>query len=253
MNKLYFLIKTNDLMYKLPSFKEYFGIYGWTVIGINPSDYQFFPRFDIHYYELDESLVKGFKNFGNAKSTVSVSIFDEDEDLDFDDYEVKRDKVKIQITQERYDSIMKAMKLFAKVLLEEEFDKRFEKLRYTGCKLEMQTWEEQVKEILKFNDQQETPLLSAIATAKGIELSELVLSIETKLVEYKQKVQTLYTDLIKLKTEFSNCVIIEELNILYTKYFGQQFYISPEYRTEHSETFNENGEYKFTVPITYNF
>jgi len=251
--KLFFLIKTTDSMYKLPSIKVYFGVYGWSAISIDVSDYQLFPRLGIKYYELDESLMKGFKNFGNSKSTVNISVQDEDEELDFNDYEVKRGKVKINVTQERYNSIMGAMQIFAKVLLEEEFDKRFEKLRYTGSKLEMQTWENQVKEIAKFNNNEETPLLTAIATAKGIEVSDLVATIQTKIAEYEQKVQDLYTQLITLKTEFSNCAIIEEINILYTKYFGQQFYISPEYRAEHPEIFDDNGQYKFTIPVTYNF
>ena len=145
----YCLVRNSDSLHKIPSKRFYFGAYGWYAISIEDSDYQLFSKFGIKYYELDESLMKGFKNFGNSKSTVSISIHDEDEDLDFNDYEIKRDKVKIKVTQERYDSIMGAMKIFAKVLLEEEFDRRFEKLRYTGCKLEMETWNKQVAEIAK--------------------------------------------------------------------------------------------------------
>ena len=249
----YCLVRNSDLLHKIPSKRFYFGAYGWSAISIEDSDYQLFSKFCIKYYELDESLMKGFKNFGNSKSTVSISIHDEDEDLDFNDYEIKRDKVKIKVTQERYDSIMGAMKIFAKVLLEEEFDRRFEKLRYTGCKLEMETWNKQVAEIAKYNNGEETPLLTAIATAKGIEVSAFVTSIQTKIAEYEQKVQELYTQLITLKTEFSNCAIIEEISILYTRYFGQQFYISPEYKADHPETFDETGRYTFTVPVTYNF
>jgi len=253
MNKLYFLIKTTDLIYKISSIQIFFGIYGWSAVSIDESDYQLILKFNLKYYELTKSDIIGFKNFGNAKSTVSVSIFDETEDINFDDYEEKRNKVKIPVTQGRYNSIMKSMKLFAKVLLEEEFDRRFNKLRYNGSFLESQTWELQLQELQKYHNGEETLLLNSISFTKQITIQELISSIENKKNEYDISVQNLYTQLLTLKTEFSNCVIIEELNVLYAKYFGQFFYISPEYRKSHPDIFDENGEFKFTVPISYNF
>ena len=63
----------------------------------------------------------------------------------------------------------------------------------------------------------------------------------------------MYLKLLELKTEFNNCATIEELNILYAKYFGQTYYISPEYKATRPDIFDENGEYKFHLTVTYNF
>jgi len=254
MNKRYFLLKMSDFVYKLPSLKVFYGAYGWSAISIDEIDYQLIPKFDIKYYELTKSDIMGFKSFGNGKSTVSISVSDDSEDINFDDYDVnKKNKIKIPVTQERYDSIMKSMKLFSKVLLEEEFDRRFKKLRYNGSFLEAQTWDTQVQEVERYQNNRSTPLLSAIAESKQISVADLVALIQSKLNQYNQSVQNLYIQLLNLKTEFSNCATIEDMNVLYAKYFGKVSYISPEYKGSHPETFDENGEFKFTLPICYNF
>jgi hypothetical protein len=253
MNKLYFLIKTTDYIYKIPSIQIFFGIYGWSAVSIDETDYELILKFDIKYYELTKSDIMGFKYFGSGKSTVSVSIFDENEDINFDDYEISKNKVKIPVTQERYDSIVKSMKLFAKVLLEEEFDRRFNKFRYNSSFLESQTWEKQVEEVKKYHNNEDTPLLNSIVETKKISINELVSLIENKISEYELAIQDLYVQLIRLKTEFNNCAIIEDLNVLYAKYFGQFFYISEEYKKSNPEIFDENGQFKFKVPTSYNF
>lgn len=253
MNKRYFLLKKTDFVYKIPSIQIFFGIYGWAAVSIDESDYQLIPKFDMQYFELTKSDIMGFKYFGNGKSTISVSVDDANEEINFDDYEQKRNKVKIPVTQTRYDEIVKSMKLFAKVLLEEEFDKRFQKLRYNGSFLEVQTWDLQVQEVEKYNKGQSTPLLSSIAESKQITVENLVALIQTKINDYNQSVQDLYLQLLNLKTEFNNCATIEDMNVLYAKYFGQFFYISPEYKKSHPEVFDSNGEFKFTIPISYNF
>lgn len=253
MNKIYFLLKTTNDIYKIPSIQIFFGIYGWSAISMDERDYELIPKLGLQYYELTKSDIMGFKNFGNGKSIISVSIFDESENINFEDYEISKNKVKIPVTQERYNSIMNSMKLFTKVLLEEEFDKRFNKLKYTGSFLEVQTWDTQIKEVEKYYNEEDTPLLNSIAQVKQISVQDLVNLIEIKVEEYQQSVQNLYTRLLELKTEFNNCATIEDINVLYAKYFGQLFYISSEYKESHPEIFDADGRFKFTVPISYNF
>lgn len=253
MNKHYFLLKTTDFIYKIPSIKIFFSSYGWSAVSIDENDYQLIPRFDIQYYEITKSDIMGFKYFGAGKSVVSVSVDDEEEDINFDDYEQKRNKVKVPVTQERYDQIVKSMKIFAKLLLEDEFDRRFNKLKHNGSFLEVQTWDLQVRELELYQKNEPTPLLNSIASLKGVSVSDLATLIQSKIDEYNQNVQELYLKLLELKTEFDNCAKIEELNVLYAKYFGQVYYISPEYKATRPDIFDENGEYKFPLTITYNF
>ena len=254
MERIYLLVRTTDNLIKIPSLMVFFSLYGWSAASIHPQDYQLIIKFNIKYFEITKNNLMGFKNFGAGKSTISILVNDPtEEDINFDDYEQNRGKIKIPVTQNRYDSIVSSMKLLAKVLLEEEYDKRFIKLRYTGSELETQTWNIQLQEVEKFNSGQETPLLSALATAKQISVGELVSSINTKVQQYNTDVQNLMIELLTLKTEFNTAITIEDLNVLYAKYFGQQYYISKEYKESRPDVFNENGEFKFTIPLSHNF
>ena len=254
MKKLYFLIKTTDYIYKIESIKIFFSMYGWSAVSIDENDYQIILKFNLRYYEITKSDIMGFKSFGNARSVISVSINDKyEEDVDFDDYEIIRNKVKIPVTKERYDSIVKSMKLFSKVLLEDEYDRRFDKLRHTGSFLEMQTWNKQIEEVKKYHGGLDTPLLESIAKIKGISIKDLIIMVENKISEYEKSVNDLYLSLLNLKTEFDNCAKIEDLNVLYAKYFGQFFYIPEEYKKSNPDIFDDNGAFKFKVPISYNF
>jgi hypothetical protein len=254
MERIYLLVRTTDNLNKIPSLLAFFSLYGWSAASIKSEDYQLIIKFNIKYFEITKSNIMGFKNFGAGKSIISISVNDPtEEDINFDDYEQKKGKIKIPVTQNRYDSIVSSMKLLAKVLLEEEYDKRFIKLRYTGSELETQTWNIQLQEVEKFNLGEETPLLSAFATAKQISVEELVSLVNTKVQEYNTAVQNLMIELLTLKTEFNSATTIEDLNVLYAKYFGQQYYISDEYKQSRPDVFNENGEFKFTVPLIYNF
>jgi hypothetical protein len=254
MERIYLLVRTTDNLNKIPSLLVFFSLYGWSAASIESQDYQLIIKFNIKYFEITKSNFIGFKSFGAGKSVVNISVNDPiEEDINFNDYEQNRGKIKIPVTQSRYDSIVSSMKLLAKVLLEEEYDKRFIKLRYTGSELETQTWNIQLQEVEKFNSGQETPLLSAFATAKQISIEELVSTINTKVQEYNSAVQNLMIELLTLKTEFNTAITIEDLNVLYAKYFGQQYYISEEYKESRPDVFDENGQFKFTIPLVHNF
>lgn len=243
MKKFYLLVRTTDNLYKFPSIQVLLSIHGWSPISIDENDYQLIIRLGINYFEISEPDVIGFGNFGNSKRIRTTTLVDEN----------KVSKIKVPVDDYLYDCTLNVMKLFAKVLLEEEFDKRFNKLRYNGSKLETETWNQQAEEVKNYHNQEETPLLDIISQHKQITKQELVTLIENKIQEYNNSVKNLYLQLITLKTEFNNCATIEDINVLYAKYFGQFFYISPEYKQSHSEIFDENGEFKFKVPISYGF
>lgn len=243
MKKFYLLVRTSDDLYRFSSIKILLSIHGWSCIIIDEYDYQLIIRLGMNYFEISESDMMGFSNFGNSKKIKTTSLVDENNIT----------KIKVPVTQELYDSTLNSMKIFAKVLLEEEFDKRFNKLRYNGSKLEVETWSQQADEVEKYHSGNETPLLNLISESKQISLQELVNLIEIKIQEYNNCIKNLYIELVSLKTEFNNCATIEDINVLYAKYFGQFFYISPEYKQNDSEIFNENGEFKFKVPISYGF
>lgn len=255
MNRIYFLIRTTDELFKIPDIKIFFGIFGWSVISIDAIYYQLIAKFNLNYFELEENDIFGFRFFGDSRPIIKFRPTSEDKDLVSNDYDYDQgyQKVKFAVTEIQSNSIMKAMKLFAKVLLEEEFDKRYNKLRYDGCNLEVQTWKDQIEESQKFLKGEPTPLLNLLANLKGITVEKLVIAINSKVRQNNQTIQNLFIQLVQLKTEFNNCATIEDINVLYFKYFGQQFNISFEYRKKRPDIFDENGNFIETIPLHYNF
>jgi hypothetical protein len=258
MEPMYLLVKTDDVLDNIPNIRVFFAICGWSIVRIEERYYQLIIKFGIHYYELTKDDVMGFKSFGESRSFYKVELSDDEEDLDANDYDVKNleeniKKVAIPVTERKFNAIINSMKLFAKILLEEEFDKKFEKLRYTFSKLELKTWDKQLEEVIKYNNGEDTPFLTLLAEAKQITIEQLVSAINFKVDEYNLAVQNLFINLTQLKTEFNTTQSIEDINVLYAKYFGQIFRISPEYRQAHPDIFDENGEFKFTIPLAYNF
>jgi hypothetical protein len=250
MEKIYLLVRLNNYIIRIPSVRIYFSSCGWAAISLDKNDYQVITKFGIYYYEITQKDAVGFKHFGDGRSIVSISA----QDLEEDTYVSGNfDKIKIEVTQDRYDCIVNSMKLFAKVILEDEFDKKYHKLRNNSSALETQTWKIQLEEVEKFNSEEETPLLSSLAEAKGISVKELVDLINQKSQENQSDVKNLFIELVKLKTEFDNCNSIDDLNVLYAKYFGLVFQILSEYKESRPDIFDKNGEFLFQVPLINNF
>jgi hypothetical protein len=252
MENLFYLVKTSDYFYKIPDVKIYFVNYGWTVIGFDKKYYDLFVSFGLKYFELTKDDVLGYKSFGDMRAEIKV-LTDDELEQEYIPGGIEANQIKIPVTEHRYNCILNSMKNFAITLFEEEFDKRFKKLQLDFSELEKQTWEKQLEEVKLFYDGKPTPLIESLAEAKGISVEEYVLSIEETKEKYDNKTNTLFVELQSLKTTFKNVDIIEDMNLLYAKYFSIQLAFTNEFKQSRPDIFNDKGNFIEPLNIGYNF
>ena len=110
------------------------------------------------------------------------------------------------------------MKLSAKLIIEDEYDRKFLSLKAEDSKLEQYFWNAQVTEAN--NLEGETPILNSIATAKGIAVSDVAASVLAGNKAFNEKALALYDAMVALKQKFTDCATIKELNVLWEDYLG---------------------------------
>lgn len=252
METLFYLVKTSDTLYSIPEIKIYFTNYGWSVVGFDKKYYDLFISSGLKYFELTKDDMLGYKSFGDMRSEIKVLVDDELEE-EYIPGGSESNRVKIPVTEHRYNCILNSMKNFAVTLFEEEFDNRYKKLHLDFSDLETQTWERQLKEVELFDLDEETPLINSLAEAKNITTEEYVNLIKKRKTEYDDKINNLFVSLQSLKTIFKTCSTIEELNLLYAKYFSMHLPFTDEFKQAHSEIFNEKGNFIEPIGVGYKF
>ena len=160
------------------------------------------------YEEVTEDVGRwGVKHFGEVRAKVKVT--DEDPLSEDDDYALEAlddGRTVVEMPQERYDAAIEFMKVAAKLIIEDEYDRKFLTLKAEESKLEQYLWDAQITEAN--NLEGETPLLNSIATAKGIAVSEVASSVLAGNKTFNDKVKALYDSMLALKQEFKSCATI---------------------------------------------
>ena len=110
---------------------------------------------------------------------------------------------KIQLPQERIDAAIAFMKLTAKLVIEDQYDRKFLSLKAEESKLEQYLWGAQVREAN--NLEGSTPVLNKIAAAKGRKFAEVAKGVLAGHDKFNQKVVALYEEMLKLKQKFKDC------------------------------------------------
>lgn len=203
-------------------------MYGICVFSIEEQwarDLYTLPR---SFEEITEEMGRwGTKHFGETRTEVKItsedplsseSIMDEEDGIEMPDPLINKGKVVITLPQERIDAAIAFMKVAAKLIIEDEYDRKFLTLKAEESKLEQYLWDAQITEAN--NLEGETPLLNSIATAKGIAVSEVASSVLAGNKTFNDKVKALYDSMLALKQEFKSCATIKELNVLWQKYMG---------------------------------
>lgn len=134
------------------------------------------------------------------------------------------EKLTIEMTPEVVKPVLDFMKIFAKELIEDEYEKRFLRLRNANT-LESSSWEIQKHEAREWLTHQGaeghiTPFLDYLATEKAIDKTELANKILAKSEEYQDKLSTILVDMQKLLKKFETATSIWDINILYEDYLG---------------------------------
>ena len=192
------------------------------------------------YEEIGKDLGQyGVQFFGEVRAVTKVSSDDEVLD-DLDDlYKVSSegDKAKIVLPEDKISAVVEFMKLAAKLIIEDEFDRKFLTLKSRNSKLEQFLWDAQVRE--SNNLEGETPVLNSIATAKAQEVKDVAAATLAGQADFKEKVIELNGKMLALKQEFKNCATIRELNVLWQKYMGISV---PYQQAVEMDMIDENGQ-----------
>ena len=218
--KKYYIARHDPRITELPTSVLTFNQYGVTVFSIEETWIRDLNKLSGSYEEVSEDVGRwGVKHFGEVRAVVKVTSDDPlSEDDDYALEELDDGRTKVEMPQERYDAAIAFMKVAAKLIIEDEYDRKFLTLKAEESKLEQYLWDAQITEAN--NLEGETPLLNSIATTKGIAVSEVATSVLAGNKTFNDKVKTLYDAMLALKQEFKSCATIKELNVLWQKYMG---------------------------------
>ena len=220
MTTKYYIARHCPRITELPTANLIFNQYGVTVFSIDGEWVRDLNKLSGSYEEVSEDIGKwGTKHFGEVRAVVKVT--DDDPLSEDDEYALEQlddGRTKVELPQERYDAAIAFMKVAAKLIIEDEYDRRFLTLKAEESKIEQYLWNAQIEEAN--NLEGETPLLNSIATTKGITVSEVAESVLAGNKTFNEKVQTLYNAMLALKKEFKDCTTVRELNVLWQKYMG---------------------------------
>lgn len=133
-------------------------------------------------------------------------------------------KVPVEMTDDIKNEVIGFMYIFAKEIIEDEFNVRIKNLRDTSD-LEVASWEIQkheAREWLAFKgaDGHKTPFLDYLATERAIEKNTLATKILVKAEAYQDNLSTMLVSYQKLLKKFEECDTIWDINILYEDHIG---------------------------------
>ena len=245
MTTKYYIARHCPRITELPTANLIFNQYGVTVFSISEEWVRDLNKLSGSYEEVSEDIGRwGTKHFGEVRAVVKVT--DEDPLSEDDEYALEQledGRTKVELPQERYDAAIAFMKIAAKLIIEDEYDRKFLTLKAEESKLEQYLWDAQITEAN--NLEGETPLLNSIATAKGIAVSEVASSVLAGNKTFNDKVKALYDSMLALKQEFKSCATIKELNVLWQKYMGVPM---PIFQMEEMGLVGEDGSTPYVKP-----
>ena len=241
----YYIARHCPRITELPTANLTFNQYGVTVFSIENEWIRDLNKLSGSYEEVSEDVGKwGVKHFGEVRAIVKVTNDDPlSEDEEYALEQLPDGRTKVELPQERYDAAISFMKTAAKLIIEDEYDRKFLTLKAEESKLEQYLWSTQITEAN--NLEGETPLLNSIATAKGITVSEVATSVLAGNKTFNEKVQALYDAMLALKQEFKSCATIRELNVLWQKYMGVPM---PYTQMVEEGLVNEDGSPQYVKP-----
>lgn len=167
---------------------------------------------------LDEGTAMGWKFFALARDYISVRPATlQNEQLSVaESMEPTGEKVKYYLTDEDKVNAAAFMKALMRQILDDVYDKRFAQLNLNTSILEQGTWAQQRAEAESYqgDNTSPTPMLSTLATARGITLPEMVTKVVQAVNKYNTDVATLLASKQAVEKEIKECVTIKDCNRL---------------------------------------
>lgn len=219
--KRYFICKNNFDAAVLRTYSPINNILDWNCFSLDAEDTNSIKSLPGYAVEVDKEIaVFGLRSFGDIRSTIKISSdeiasHEEFDNLSYSEMSVGP-KMAIPMTEKRYNTVLRTMKLFAKIIIDDTFNSRFEALDDGVVGLEKKVWEFLVKDIEDNSDF----ILSDLAEARGMSSDALKTLITQKKDFYNKSVKDLYVKASSIKKEFYDCTTIRQLNRLYEDYLG---------------------------------
>lgn len=218
MKLKYYVARRCDDIDWIPTSNVIWNMYGIVVFTVEEQWVRDLYTLPKSFEEVSEDLGKwGTKHFGEIRTEVKVTSEDPLSSENLPDVPTEG-KTVVTLPQERIDAAIEFMKLAAKLIIEDQYDRKFLSLKSRESKLEQFLWEAQVREANNLDG--ETPVIDSIVAAKGSSKEDVATGILAGSASFKEKVVVLYAEMLKIKQEFTKCATIKELNVLYQTYMG---------------------------------
>lgn len=133
-------------------------------------------------------------------------------------------KREITLTDEIVEQVVEFMYIFAREIVNDEFERRFLRMRPGGY-VEQVSWETQKHEAREWLAQggangSRTPFLDYLAAEHGLDKTALATKILVKAEVYQDALSDLLVQEQKVIKEFKNCTTVWDMNIKYEQYLG---------------------------------
>jgi hypothetical protein len=195
-------------------------------VGRIPDEYMD-NRVELHKIDaivIPEEISRGFLFADIYKDYLSIRveshIMDEFPTLQSDEPESA--KVRYTLTAEDRQLGVDFNKFVMNKIISDRFTERLKELMLDASLLEKATWEEQKREAMLYQSDNtaSTPLIDVLSTGRGLDKSELVNKILTKVADYNLKLANLLVEQQLLQDRVKACVTIPDCHRLRHEKFG---------------------------------
>lgn len=125
-------------------------------------------------------------------------------------------KVRYYLTEDDKTNCANFMKAAMRYMLDDVYEKRFIQERLSVTELEYSTWAQQEAEARAYQADPNvlTPMLSILASKRGISIPEMVEKVINAITSYNNKIATLLGNKQLVEKEIKECVTITDCNRL---------------------------------------
>jgi hypothetical protein len=131
-------------------------------------------------------------------------------------------KVKYYLTDDDKSNAVKFTKIVIRKMLDEHFDKQLSQINGQVSSLESLSWSQQRAESNSYelDSNVSVPMLTALAEARGITVSEMSTKVQTAILEHAQKITNLLARKQSFEQEVKSCTTIDECVVFLHNRFG---------------------------------
>jgi hypothetical protein len=163
---------------------------------------------------LDDNVGKSWMFFGASKNKISVrtgTLQNEQMEI-LSSAEATGEKVKYDLTPDDQTNALKFCQSVMRKLLDDVYDKRYVQTTVTTNTLEQSTWSQQQKEaeLYTSDNTASVPLITSLATARGISVTDMVTKITTAVANHHEKIGNLLAKKQNIEAEIKACESIED-------------------------------------------